>query len=112
MPDAEVQQLWNVYRTGKCFPTELGAILSNAGYHRPHEAINQFDFYESSGREPRPGSSYWVETIDPPRWFIDQEGDADVRQVLSAMAPGRRGAPKLRYKSNRRQRRRKGAEPR
>lgn len=86
-PEDETKELWDLYRLGKCYPCSSD-ILQHCTERAPAKRIGkQYDLGEQATRkEPRPGSSYWVETFDPPPYFQQAlQGD----QIVMALKEGR-----------------------
>lgn len=66
----EVKALWDEYRIGKFYAC-MGDMLDMAAAYR---VKGKGDYkYEENRRHPAQGSAFYVEQIEAPMWFIDEE---------------------------------------
>ncbi len=75
---AEVKELWDLFRTGKAYPSEVEILSRMKIFKHPHteqdsEFLPELNPERISGMAPN-GSPYWVETIEPPHWFLRYAG--------------------------------------
>jgi hypothetical protein len=92
---AYIKQLWDTFRFGKCFLNSNEFLQSLAGFFRP---LKPGDFLPEWNQEmpyfgaPRSGSMIYVDTLDPPVWFVKgliQDGIVMDEDALSALRDAR-----------------------
>ncbi len=95
----ELKELWDEYRIGKCFYC-FSDILQHVTLMAPQKRLKkQYDVGEQRvGREPKPGSLFWVMTIDPPPWFAAAMTDDQIVLALETA----RGPKKVRKRKGKR----------
>jgi len=72
--NTELKALWDHFREGKAYPSENEIMSRMRIFARPNvkqdfEFLPELNPERITGMAPS-GSPYWIETIDPPPWFI------------------------------------------
>ena len=66
----EVKALWDEYRTGKFYAC-MGDMLDMAAAYSI-KGDGEYE-YQENRRHPAQGAAFWVEQVNAPLWFLEEE---------------------------------------